>query len=123
MSQQYGSIDKTESRSSAVSHFQSSPPPVLPPTHTQELSYQQELESATDDLANRLASSNSEEEASQIMQEHSHRMQVLEARHESNREEQIQSLKRKLADRRTKRTKALHEEQEKQVDLHGDQYG
>lgn len=49
------------------------------------------------------------------MQEHSYRLQVIQAGHDKDREAQVEALKRKLADRRIKRTRALEEKQEQQV--------
>ena len=65
------------------------------------------MERETLDLAKRLAKATSEEEATRILEEHERQVLILEARYEKSKEEQLHSLKKKLADRRKKKISAL----------------
>ena len=65
------------------------------------------MERETLDLAKRLAKATSEEEATRILEEHERQVLILEARYEKSKEEQLDSLKKKLVDRRKKKISAL----------------
>ena len=54
-------------------------------------------------LAQQLIKATSEEELSHILNEHNHRMNVLEARNERSKSEQLESFKSKLQARRNRR--------------------
>ena len=61
----------------------------------------------TDKLATQLAAASSEEELSKIMNDHEESMEVLEARFEREKCDQLKALKKRLAERRNKKMAGL----------------
>lgn len=84
---------------------------------SQEKSYQEALAQANADLASKLAATTSEDEALHLIKDHERRIKILLARQERGEEEQMISLKKKLAERRRTKMDALHIAQEEQVRL------
>ena len=69
----------------------------------QGLEYLSRVEKESMDLAQQLIKATSEDEVSQILNEHNHRMNVLEARNEQSKSQQLQSFKAKLCSRQNRR--------------------
>ena len=81
----------------------------------QEKHYRSEVASATTDLAEKLAGAKTEDEAAGVLEEHDKRMRILEAKYNRTKEEQMEALKKRLADRRKKKLAALHKAQQQEV--------
>lgn len=62
----------------------------------------------TDKLAAQLAAASSEEEVSRIMTDHEESMEVLDARFDREKLDQLESLKKRLAERRNKKMAAFN---------------
>lgn len=84
---------------------------------SQEKSYQEALAQANADFASKLAVTANEDKALHLIEDHEHRIKILLARQEREKEEQMTSLKKKLAERRRTKMTALHIAQEEQVRL------
>ena len=69
----------------------------------QGLEYLSKVEKESMDLAQKLIKATSEEEVSQILNEHNHQMNVFEARNEQSKSQQLESFKAKLYSRRNRR--------------------
>ena len=82
---------------------------------SQEKSYQEALAQANADFASKLAATANEDEALHLIEDHEHRIKILLARQEREKEDQMISLKKKLAERRRTKMAALDSAQEEQV--------
>ena len=69
----------------------------------QEFNYHSELEKESVVLAEQLIGTTSEEEALHLLNEHDHRMKLIDARNERTKAEQMESFKKKLASRQKKK--------------------
>ena len=78
---------------------------------SKETSYEAEVVQASSELAEQLTSAASEEVVSELLEHHDQRMKVLDARHDREKEKQIEGLKKRLADRRRKKMQALQQSQ------------